>query len=297
MINFNNGEEQLNKFLGSEKKTTILYDNKLYMLKYPDPIRGKKLKGLLSYKNNQYSEHIGSSIFRACGFEAQETVMGYFTDATGKEKIVVGCKDFTQAGGTLYELSKLANQTTISDEKLGATIENVTLIINSSQLIKNKETIINSFWDMFVIDALIGNGDRHFGNWGILEQNGKISFAPIYDCGSALGALLEDDEMENLMITSDHFKNKEYNITSCYNLDGKRIFYHEIFKNPPEKLTEAIKRIVPRIKMAEIYSIVDSVSQMSEIRKEYLKKALMLRYEQILLAALKRIWQKEKENS
>jgi len=33
MINFNNGEEQLNKFLGSEKKTTLLYDNKLYMLK------------------------------------------------------------------------------------------------------------------------------------------------------------------------------------------------------------------------------------------------------------------------
>ncbi|MCL1873785.1 MAG: HipA domain-containing protein [Clostridiales bacterium] len=297
MINFNNGEEQLNKFLGSEKKTTILYDNKLYMLKYPDPIRIKKRKDGLSYKNNQYSEHIGSSIFRACGFEAQETVMGYFTDATGKEKIVVGCKDFTQDGGTLYELSKLAKQITKSDKKLGATIENVALIINSSQLIKNKETIIDSFWDMFVIDAFIGNGDRHFENWGILEHNGEIRFAPIYDCSSALGAPLEEDEMEKLMIVSDHFKNKEYNISSCYNMEGKRIFYHEIFKNPPDKLTEAIKRIVPRIKMAEIYSIVDSVSQMSEIRKEYLKKALMLRYEQILLAALKRIWQKEKENS
>jgi len=44
MINFNNGEERHNKFLGSEKKTTILYNNELYMLKYPDPIRGKKLR-------------------------------------------------------------------------------------------------------------------------------------------------------------------------------------------------------------------------------------------------------------
>ena len=42
MLNFNDGVEQPNKFLGSEKKTTILLNNKIYMLKYPDPIRGVK---------------------------------------------------------------------------------------------------------------------------------------------------------------------------------------------------------------------------------------------------------------
>ena len=36
MLNFNDGEERLNKFSGSEKKTTILFDGTLYMLKYPD---------------------------------------------------------------------------------------------------------------------------------------------------------------------------------------------------------------------------------------------------------------------
>jgi len=41
MINFNDGEERLNKFLGSEKKTTIFYNNEIYMLKYPDPIKRK----------------------------------------------------------------------------------------------------------------------------------------------------------------------------------------------------------------------------------------------------------------
>lgn len=53
MINFNDGIEKLNKFLGSERKTTILYNNELYMLKYPDPIRGKKLREMLSY-NKQW---------------------------------------------------------------------------------------------------------------------------------------------------------------------------------------------------------------------------------------------------
>jgi hypothetical protein len=288
MINFNNGIEKINKFLGSEKKTTILYNNELYMLKYPDPIRGKKLREMLSYKNNQYSEHIGSGIFSACGFEAQETVLGYFTDAMGKEKIVVGCKDFTQDGGVLYEFSKLANQTTASDEKLGTTIENVYLIVNSSGFLTDKTGIINRFWDVFVIDALIGNGDRHFGNWGVLEKDGEVMFAPVYDCGSSLGALLDDGEMAVHMKNPVSFKQKEYNLASCYHMDGKRIFYHEIFKNPPEDLKKAILRTVPKINMAEIWAIVDHTPCISDTRKEYLKQALDMRYEQILAPALKR---------
>ena len=41
--------------------------------------------------------------------------------------------------------------------------------------------------------------------------------------------------------------------------------------------------------MNTIRGIVDSTPMMSEIRKEYLKKALNMRYEKILLPALKRI--------
>ena len=63
LIDFDKGEEMLNKFAGSEAKTTILYKNEVYMIKYPDPVRQKK--NLLSYMNNQYSEHIGCSIFHA----------------------------------------------------------------------------------------------------------------------------------------------------------------------------------------------------------------------------------------
>lgn len=289
MIDFNNGIEQLNKFLGSEKKTTILLDGKVYMLKYPDPIRNAKLKDVISYKNNQFSEHIGSSIFRACGFDAQETALGYFTDYMGKKKIVVGCVDFTQDGSELYETKKLANQITSSDEKLATTIEHVTLVINELNFIKDKQGIMNGFWDMFVVDALIGNGDRHFGNWGLLSKDGELKFAPIYDCGSSLGALLDDEEMCDILAKESSFKAREYNITSCYHINGKRIFYHEIFKNPPSELSEAIKRTIPKIDMGKIYAIVDSTACISETRMEYLKRALKMRHEQILLPALKRV--------
>lgn len=289
MINFNEGKEILNKYLGSEKKTTLIYNGELYMLKFPDPIRAKN--NPLSYMNNQYSEHIGSNIFKACGFNAQETTLGIYTDKKGTQKVVVGCKDFTQEGAELYEFSKIGNSIYEIDEKMKLSIESVQLIIASSDLIRNKIEIMNKFWDMFVVDALLGNADRHFDNWGLLEKDGEITFAPIYDCGSSLGAMLDDDSMRELLSDPVGFKNREYNVYSCYSMDDKRIFYHEMFRNPTRELRDAIKRIVPEINMDKIHKIVSSAEGMTETRKEYLTKALDIRYEQILAPSLKRIVQ------
>ncbi|GHU75889.1 hypothetical protein FACS1894188_07550 [Clostridia bacterium] len=193
MVNFNEGQEQFNKFGGSEKKSAVLYAGAVYMLKYPDPIRAKKFKDIISYKNNQFSEHIGSSVFALCGIESQKTILGYYTDAEKKTKIVVGYEDFTQNGENLYEISKLANAVAPNEPQLDTTIENVNRIIDETKLIKNKKAIKDGFWDMFTIDALIGNKDRHFGNWGILEKDGYITLAPVYDCGSSLSALTDDE--------------------------------------------------------------------------------------------------------
>ena len=290
MIDFDKAEERFNKFGGSEKKTTILYNGERYMLKYPDPVRAGKFKDAISYKNNQFSEHIGCQIFKACGFKAQDTLLGYFTDkGTGKRKLVVACKDFTQNGSHFYEFQEIGNQAIVDKAKLGLNIEEVYAVIAEVPMIKDKNAIIDGFWDMFVIDALIGNRDRHLGNWGILETADSAVFAPIYDCGSSLSALLDDKTMQENLENQAAFKQNTYNVTSCYYLDGKRIFYHEFFKNPPNDLTEAIKRIVPKINMEEICGIVDSTPQMAEIRKTYLKQALALRYEQILLPALKKV--------
>ena len=290
MVAFNKGFEKLNRFTGSERKRTIILDGETYMLKFPDPVHHPKFKDLLSYKNNVFSEHIGSSIFKACGFDAQDTVLGYFVDERGKKKIVVGCKDFTKNKGNLYEISTLINQLTTSDEKLGPTIENVYFIIDNISFIKNKTEIKSRFWDMFVVDALIGNRDRHFGNWGVVERDDEIKFAPVYDCGSSLSAMQEDNELQETMDNPSFFKQQVLsNVTSSYSLYGKKIKYHEIFKEPPQDLENAVSRTVPKISMESINEIIDSVCVMPDVRKIYLKKAVDLRYTQMLLPALDRI--------
>jgi len=71
-------------------------------------------------------------------------------------------------------------------------------------------------------------------------------------------------------------------------MDGKRIFYHEIYKNPPADLIKAIIRIVPNIDIEKIHGIVDATPSISNTRKEYLKQALRMRHEQIIKPALNR---------
>ncbi len=55
----------------------------------------------------------------------------------------------------------------------------------------------------FVLDALVGNTDRHSENWGVLQsQDGSRridGLAPSYDHGSSLGRELMDERRERLL--------------------------------------------------------------------------------------------------
>lgn len=294
MICFDETMERAGDYGGSEFKKTILYNNELYMVKFPDPVRQKNND--LSYKNNQFSEHIGSQIFKMCDITAQETKLGYF-EVNTKKKIVVACKDFTSEYGKLIQFSSIAKAYVESGVKTKLTIEGVYDIINNSNLIKEKAETIKKFWDMFVIDAFIGNTDRHFSNWGLVDKNKGIGdqylvFSPVYDCGSSLGALIDDDKKALLLKDDTAFKNIEYNVQSVYSINSKRIFYHQIFKNPPDDLIDAIQRIVPKINMTAIVNLIKKIEVMSDLQKTYMIKSLELRNSMILQPSLKKILKK-----
>lgn len=292
MIDITHATWRSNRFGGSERKRTLIYDGNTYMVKFPDPVRSTK-KTSLSYINNQFSEHIGCSIFRHLGIPAQETFLATCIDPMNKmEKIVVACKLFCQNGeGNLVEFSKFLLNDTDSTSRRTTTVEDVMDVLDHSPLRLDREKIKDYFWDMFVVDAFIGNGDRHLDNWGLIEMtDGTLSPAPIYDCGSSLSPLKSDEKKRELLADGNEFKQEEYNLNSVYRMNNKRVLYHEIFKNPPEDLHRAIQRIVPRIKTAsaQIDRLIDSTEGLSDISKEYMKKSLLLRRELILLPALKK---------
>ncbi len=288
MIDFTNCKELISTYGGSEKKKKIVYENKIYLLKFPDPIRDKG--NTLSYMNNQFSEYIGCHIMESLGISVQRTIMGIY-DENFKKKIVVACEDFTDSDNELVEFTKLANSVTKIDNKFKCNIEDIYSVIDNTKIIKNKEEIIKSFWDMFVADALIGNPDRHLDNWGLLYniKTNSYIFSPIYDCGSCLHALFSNEKKEKILANKIEMKNVAYNIKSAYSMNHRRIFYSEIFKNPPRDLKDAILRIAPRIDMGKINAIIDSVPAISNVDKQFFKESIKIRKELIIDKALKNI--------
>lgn len=275
MIDFTKAIEELNTYKGSEKKKTLIYDNKKYLVKFPDPVREKNKN--ISYINNAFSEYIGSNIFKIVGFETQNTVLGIY-NYNGKEKIVCACEDFTNENTILYEFEKVALSTKL-DKKVETELTDIMEVIEESKIINN-DMLKECFWNMFIIDGLIGNTDRHNGNWGFLVNldTKKIKFAPIYDCGSCLNPMLEDEELEK--ISNKEIKNLAINSYSCIKENGKKINYITYIKSAKnEECNKAIKRLFEKIDISKINEFIGEISCMSSARKDFYKKIINYRYE------------------
>ena len=275
MIDFTKAIEELNIYKGSEKKKTLIYDNKKYLVKFPDPIREKNRD--ISYINNAFSEYVGSNIFKLIGFDVQNTVLGKYI-YNNKEKIVCGCEDFTDSNNSLYEFESLALSNN-PDKKIGTELTDILEVIEDSKMI---DTVVTKFkfYDMFVVDALIGNTDRHIGNWGFMLNHStkEISFSPIYDCGSCLNPMLDDKDI--LVLDENEVKNLAINSYSCIKVDNKKINYITYIKSlVNDDCNSAICRVFPKININEINNFIDSISCMSSIRKEFYKGIIKVRYD------------------
>ncbi len=64
-----------------------------------------------------------------------------------------------------------------------------------------------SVWDVFagylLLDALIGNTDRHEQNWAVIVGGESLRLAPSFDHASSLGFLLDPRERERRLTTRD----------------------------------------------------------------------------------------------
>ena len=284
MLDFSKAKEELNSYRGSEKKKTLVYNNKRYLVKFPDPIREKNKT--ISYINNAFSEYIGSNIFKIAGFETQNTILGTYV-YNGKEKIVCGCEDFTDGNHVLYEFENLAlsaNPNKKIETELSDIMEVLEEIYNMTDInIIFNDNIKEKFWEMFVIDSLIGNTDRHNGNWGILvnARSDGATFSPIYDCGSCLNPILEDKQIEK--INETELKNLAINCYSCLKENGKKINYMTYIKSMKnEECNKAILRVFKRIDIDKINKLIDSIDCISNKRKEFYKKIIEIRYNIIM---------------
>lgn len=290
MIDFTSAKVKNKAYAGANgSKISVIYNNEQYMLKFPPlPTINKEM----SYTNSCISEYIGCKIFDSVGIPVQETVIGTYT-SNGREKIVVACKDFTSPGITLQDFASLKNRIIDSERNGYGTELNDIISTIDEQTSMDSDVIKTRFWDMFIVDALIGNWDRHNGNWGFLYNNStdEVVLAPVFDCGSSLYPQADDELMTRILNNKNEFNHRIFDIPlSAITYNGKKINYFNFLSEGKfEDCNTALKRILSRIDMKKIYEIIDDTPTATDIQNEFYKTMLTARKERILDFAMSKI--------
>lgn len=296
MIDFTNSIKKNKAYAGANgSKIAVVYNGEQYMLKFPPfPTINKGI----SYTNSCISEYIGCKIFESVGIPAQETILGTYT-SNGKTKIVVACKDFTKPGITIQDFVSLKNRIIDSERNgYGTDLADILSTIEAQTSI-DSELLKTRFWDMFIVDALIGNWDRHNGNWGFLynANTDEVSLAPVFDCGSSLYLQADESIMQAVLNDKNELNHRVFDMPlSAITYNGKKINYFKFISSAEfAECNEALKRITSRIDMEKIFEIIDSTPSITELQKDFYKVMLSERKEHILDFSLNKIMQMSSE--
>ena len=199
---------------------------------------------------------------------------------------MVACHDFTEKRKRLLEFAQLKNTCIDSEQNgYGTELSSIMKAIDEQTLIQPGE-LKTFFWDMFIADALLGNFDRHNGNWGILvdEEKQTAEIAPVYDCGSCLYPQLAINEMQGVMEKEEEINKRIFVYpTSAIEEQGKKVSYFDFISSlKNQDCNAALKRVHAWIDMERIDRLVEETPFLEPVQKEFYKIMIRERKEKIL---------------
>ena len=304
-------------------KEAVIFNDNVWMVKYPKTTRDL-LNPQISYTTSPLSEYLGSKIYELLGLPVHEVMLG-----VRKNKIVVACKDFTRQTDDMLITAEAALRLGVNKELEGALVpltyiartlipfhdlknsfmssdldeysgtgsetflDEVLATIQGEAALQGVDGVLERFWDMFVIDAFIGNNDRNNGNWGLLwnHDTGVAELTPVYDNGNAFFNKRSLKQMEKRLTDEEAMKQDAYGTLVCvYKYTGLDNEGHQIhpfrFIRETEDLDckAAVMRFLERVDMNEIRGLIESIpesignlSVMPNIQKEFYKELLTIR--------------------
>lgn len=288
LIDFSNCETRINLYGGAAYKFPITYQGERYLLKYGERMEPKNADQT-SYVNSPLSEHLGSRCFEALGIPSQKTILGTYNGHS-----VVACRDFICEIGenqySLIEFKQLERAFVGWSSHVLRTpqFENVIGVFDSNPDIAGiAHAAESSYWRMFLCDALLGNFDRHAGNWGYIldKQNNLIlSPAPVYDCGACLTPRLSEEAMARIASSPAELRERALAFPhACILVGGKRPTYQEFFNSPAaDRCLRVARDFIPSMNLASVYEVINGTPGLSDLRKEYLYKTVQSRFDVIL---------------
>lgn len=280
-IDFSKYELSGKYYGGSERKLGIIIDGDEYMLKFQKQTAFGK-------RNNHISEFIGSHIFELCGFLTHKTYLGF---RDGQQ--VVACKDFNVFGKQFVPFNDVGESTLDQDkETYQYDYEDIMQMLRDNSKLTNVDETISTFWDIYILDAFLGNFDRHGSNWGFIKENNRYMLAPVFDNGSSLFPnLTDEDEMKKIMSSEEETEKRIYRFpTSQIRLNGRKSSYFDVINSLkfPE-CNKALISVYKRIDMEKIENLVNKTPLISEVQKEFYIHMLRERYEKIIKVSYEKL--------
>lgn len=270
LVDFNGYEPGVAFYGGNAgRKIGITYDGSVWMVKYPEPTRGMRGR-IASYTTSPLSEYLGSHIYALLGVPVHETILGH-----REGKLVCVCKDFVaETGCQLVDFHDLKNSMP-DDASFGferrpsdgqsVYLSDVLGTIYSYGLVARVSGVADRFWDMFVIDALIGNADRNNTNWGFLvKPDGKLTLAPVFDNGNSFFNKRRDSQ--NALRLEDETLLKQdvlVGMQTCYlKDDGHRVNPVKYIMSAADgHCSAAVVRLMTAYDERAVFDLIDSLPE------------------------------------
>jgi hypothetical protein len=180
----------------------------------------------------------------------------------------------------------------------------------------NLDRFINNVIEIIIFDSIIGNGDRHQENWGIItdykipplleKKNNPFlrmlykigiikvknityfqdgDFSPIYDSGSCLGRELEDAKVIQMIRDNNMLENYINKGVSEIHWDGKKLTHFELIRVIstlyPEYISKSIKRTKARYDDKSLSDIVNHIDD--ELPESLIEKKLPAERKELII--------------
>lgn len=264
---------------GRQRKKGIRLDGEDYIIKFR-----KNTKEGKAY--NHVSEYLGSHIFELLGCVAQDTWLGIYK---GEEIVVM--KDFIAEGEVFVPFCDIREQVMDTGSRYPVLTGGGERVLHKLGGEECLAEIQETFWDMFIIDALIGNPDRQESSWGFVKNDEGYGLAPVFNNDACLFSGLISDEQCREVLSSDQKMDKLIFgcLASQIRSDRKECSFFEIISSHRfQECDRALWRIIKKMDFVMIDILVRAVDMLSDVKKRFVLTMIEERYKKLLLEPFER---------
>jgi hypothetical protein len=183
--------------LGSKPKFWVQRGDDMWLFKEARPNTGE-----------DWAEKAAAELARAIGVPAADVELAQFADKRGcisRNFIAVDKGEALVHGNEILALRVTGYDKGKRFRQQDHTLENIQRAIRELSPGEMADGMLTQLAGYLVLDALIGNTDRHHENWGLRvrvnsqDRSVQLSVAPSFDHASALGRELLDERREELL--------------------------------------------------------------------------------------------------